>query len=99
MCHWVFQRGIIESERKSQYLKSHEVENFPRIIERKSTVVKKKNQKSSSKKCLGGSVVECLPLAQGVILESQDRVPHRALYGEPASPSACVSASVSLLNK
>ena len=32
-----------------------------------------------------------LPLAQGVILEIRDRVPHR-----PASPSACVSASLSL---
>ena len=50
---------------------------------------------------LGGSVVEHLPLAQGMILESQDRVPHRASCMEPASPSACVSASlsVSLMNK
>ena len=29
--------------------------------------------------CLGGSAVEHLPSAQGVILESQDRVPHQAL--------------------
>ena len=43
---------------------------------------------------LGGSVVERLPLAQGVILESRDRVPHQAPGMEPASPSACVSASV-----
>ena len=42
---------------------------------------------------LGGSVVQCLPLTQGVILESQDQVPHRAPYMEPASPSAYVSAS------
>ena len=41
---------------------------------------------------LGGSAVERLPSAQGVILESQDRVPHRAPCMEPASPSACVSA-------
>ena len=50
---------------------------------------------------LGGSVVKHLPLAQGVILESQDQVPHQASYAEPASPSAYVSAflSVSLMNK
>ena len=50
---------------------------------------------------LGGSAVERLPLAQGVILESQDQVPHQAPRREPASPSACVSASlcVSLMNK
>ena len=46
---------------------------------------------------LGGSVVECLPLAQGVILGSWDRVPHQAPYREPSSPSAYVS--VSLMNK
>ena len=38
--------------------------------------------------CLGGSVVEHLSLAQGMILGSWDRAPHR----ESASPSACVSA-------
>ena len=31
-----------------------------------------------------------------VILESHDQVPHRASCMEPASPSACVSASLSL---
>ena len=36
------------------------------------------------------------PAAWGVILGSQDRVPHRAPCMEPASPSACVSASFSL---
>ena len=48
---------------------------------------------------LGGSEVE--PLPQIVILESQDQVPRRAPSMEPASPSACVSASlsVSLMNK
>ena len=45
---------------------------------------------------LGGSVVERLSLAQGVILESQDRVPNQAPCMEPASPSAYVSASLSL---
>ena len=37
-----------------------------------------------------------LPAAQGVILETQDRVPSPAPCVEPASPSACVSASLSL---
>ena len=46
---------------------------------------------------LGGSVVEHLPLAQGVIPESRDQVPHWAPCREPAAPSACVS--VSLMNK
>ena len=49
-----------------------------------------KNQKGGS---LGGPAVQRLPLAQGVILESRDRAPHRAPGMEPASPSACVSAS------
>ena len=39
------------------------------------------------------------PSAQGVILESWDRVPHRAPYEEPASSFAYVSACVSLMNK
>ena len=45
---------------------------------------------------LGGSVVECLPLAQGMILESWDPVPHQAPGRESASPSAYVSASLCL---
>ena len=51
--------------------------------------------------CLGGSAVEHLPWAQLVIPEFQDQVPYQAPHGEPASPSACVSASfsVSLMNK
>ena len=44
-----------------------------------------------------------LPLAEGVILETQDRVPCWASSIEPVSPSACVSLplslSVSLMNK
>ena len=35
------------------------------------------------------------PSAEGRILETRDRVPHRAPCIEPASPSACVSASLS----
>ena len=50
---------------------------------------------------LGSSVVEHLPLAHGVIPGSWDQVPHWAPRRKPASPSACVSAplSVSLINK
>ena len=44
---------------------------------------------------LGGSAVEHLPAAQGMILGSWDRVP-QAPCGEPASPSVYVSASPSL---
>ena len=36
------------------------------------------------------------PAARGVILETRDRVPRQAPCMEPASPSACVSASLSL---
>ena len=43
---------------------------------------------------LDGSAVKRLPLAQGVVLETWERVPHRAPCREPASPSACV-----LMNK
>ena len=45
---------------------------------------------------LGGSVVGCLPSAQGLILRSWDQVPHQAPYREPASPSYYVTASLSL---
>ena len=48
-------------------------------------------------------MVEHLPSAQGVIPESWDQVLHQAAHKEPAPPSACVSASlsvsVSLMNK
>ena len=51
--------------------------------------------------CLRGSVVERLSLVQVVILGSWERVPYGAPHWEPASPSACVSASlcVSLMSK
>ena len=45
---------------------------------------------------LGGAAVWRLPLAQGVILETRDRIPRQAPCMEPASPSTCVSASLSL---
>ena len=42
----------------------------------------------------GGSGVERLPSAQGVISGSWDRAPHQAPRMGPASPSACASASL-----
>ena len=45
---------------------------------------------------LGGSVVERLALAQVVILGSSDRVLYQAPHGDLVSPSACVSASLSV---
>ena len=45
---------------------------------------------------LGGSAVDHLPSAQAMVPGSRDRVPLRAPCMEPASPSACVSASLSL---
>ena len=44
---------------------------------------------------LGSSAVQRLPLAQGMILGSWDRVPRQALGMEPASSSSYVSASLS----
>ena len=49
--------------------------------------------------CLGGSAVEHLPSAQGVIPGSGDRVPNWAPHRKPASPSAYVSACLSWTNK
>ena len=51
--------------------------------------------------CLGGSAVECLPLAQFRILVSWDQVPHWFPCRERTSSSSYVSApvSVSLMNK
>ena len=48
---------------------------------------------------LGGSAVERLPSAQGVILGSRDRVLHRAPCREPASPSASLCVSHEQVNK
>ena len=48
--------------------------------------------KSSLQGHLGGSGVECLPLAQDVIRRSWDLVLRQGHCMEPASPSACVSA-------
>ena len=56
---------------------------------RESQKVLKQGQKGRLGGSLGGSVVWRLPLAQGAILESRDRVPRRAPGMELASPSAC----------
>ena len=53
-------------------------------------------QNANNKGRLGGSAVERLPLAQGIIPGSWDQVPHRASCMQAASPSACVSASLCL---
>ena len=55
-----------------------------------------RGKKSEEPGALGGSAAGRLPSAQGVTLGSQDRVRHRAPCREPASPSAFVSASLSL---
>ena len=47
---------------------------------------------------LGGSLVEHLPSAQVVILGSWDQVSHQVAQREPASPSAYVSASLSVVS-
>ena len=46
--------------------------------------------------CLDGSMVEHLLLAQAVILGSRMSPTWGSLCGKPASPSACVSASLPL---
>ena len=49
--------------------------------------VKQAKKKNVRVGLLGGSAVECLPSAQGVILESWDQVLHRAPHKETSSPS------------
>ena len=77
----------LEAHMTLDITQSHEFE--PHVGCRDYLRIKKKGH-------LGGSVVERLPLAQGVILETQDQVLHRAPCMESASLSACVSASLSL---
>ena len=52
-----------------------------------------------SEGCLGGSVVEHLPLAHVMILESWDGVPHWAPRREPVCVPASAPLSVSLMNE
>ena len=53
-------------------------------------------RESWNSECLGGSVVERLPLVQVVTPGTWDQVPHQAPCRKPASPSAWVSASLCL---
>ena len=80
-------------------LASHKALPLPKCI-----FINDLKDKIKGKECLGGSAVERLPLAHGVIPGCQDPVPHQAPCMEPASsPSAYVSVSaslcVSLMNK
>ena len=59
-------------------------------------VILKWEERASLYGYLGGSVVEHLLSAQVMIPGSCDGVLHQAPYGEPDSPSAYVSASLSL---
>ena len=56
-------------------------------------ILKKNKQKTKPPQWPSGLA---LPLARGLILETRDRVPRWAPCLEPASPSACVSASLSV---
>ena len=67
-------------------LKNNEHSLYPNYL--------KLNLKPILKGRLGGSVIECLPSAQGMAPESWDQVPHWAPLEELASPSAYVSASL-----
>ena len=62
----------------------------------KRLVLSEKKKRFVLSGCLDGSEGEGLPLSQAMILESWDHVLHSALCMEPASPSACVSAFLSL---
>ena len=65
-------------------------------LRRDKLVYGRYNWKKEVEGHLSGSMVEYLPSAHVVILESWDRVPHQALHGDPASPSAYVYAFLCL---
>ena len=54
------------------------------------------SQKNKNLGCLGDLTIECLPLAQGVILKCWDGVLNQASRMEPASPSMSLPLSLSL---
>ena len=66
---------------------------------------KKEKKKKRWEGSLGGSAVWRLPLAQGAILETQDRIPHRApgawslLLPLPVSLPLSLSLCVTIINK
>ena len=65
----------------------------------KNPKIEKKNKKQKTKIGQPGWRSGLAPpAARGVILETRYRVPRQAPCMEPASPSACVSASLSLLS-
>ena len=73
------------------------VEDLPQTMQKAATTAAEWwIEKRAKMGRLGGSVVEGLPSAWGMIPEFQDGVPHRAPFREPASPSACVYASLSV---
>ena len=76
-----------------QHWKKRKKKGIQFVLERKLTI-RGISIKNSTQGCLGGSAVERLPSARDMILETWDRVPRRAPCMEPASPPACVSASV-----
>ena len=56
---------------------------------------KQKQKKKPRDPWVAGWLSSLVPaFSLGVILETWDRVPHQAPCMEPASPSACVSASL-----
>ena len=69
------------------------------------TMTQDKKQRKVIGGSLGGAAVWRLPLAQGVILETRDRIPHRApgawslLLPLPVSLTLSLSLSVSVINK
>ena len=74
----------------------HQGKDQPSLLTSIPFVVSKGDSLKHGEGSLGGSVVEHLPLAQGVIPGSRDQDPCRAPCMEPASPSAYVSAPLSL---
>ena len=60
------------------------------------TLRQKEKKEREKKGRLSGSAVERLPLTQSMIMGSWNRVPHQTPCMESVSPSACVSASLSL---
>ena len=80
------------------------VHQHPNVHKAMSTVAKPERAQMSTnrwmiKNCggrLGGSVIGPLRSAQDMILGSWDQVPHQAPCMDPASPSACVCASLYL---
>ena len=91
----LFRFGFLVRLNKWQILVIFIVEN---TLSNNNIMISIKNQVCGTPE---GSAIKGLPLDQGRIPDSWVQVPHPAPCMEPASPSACVSASfsVSLMNK